>query len=114
MAGLGLARQRAADALGFGDSADQEASYNLAGAKSPAIDALIAAMQAAPTEEDFVAAARALDRVLLSGFLSFRCTTTATNGSPTGGGSPILTSCRAMGSRCLATFWKPGVAHKVE
>ena len=51
-----------------GDSAEQEASYNLAGAKSPAIDAMIAALQAAQTEEDFVAAARALDRVLLSGF----------------------------------------------
>jgi len=51
-----------------GDSAEQEASYNLAGAKSPAIDAMIAALQAAQTEEDFVTAARALDRVLLSGF----------------------------------------------
>ena len=30
-----------------GDSADQEASYNLAGARSPAIDAMIAALQAA-------------------------------------------------------------------
>jgi peptide/nickel transport system substrate-binding protein len=51
-----------------GDSADREASYNLTGAKSPAIDAMIAALQAARREEDFVAAARALDRVLLSGF----------------------------------------------
>ena len=51
-----------------GDSADQEASYNLAGAKSPAIDAMIAALQAARSPEDFVTAARALDRVLLSGF----------------------------------------------
>ncbi|MDI9847695.1 extracellular solute-binding protein [Rhodoblastus sp. 17X3] len=51
-----------------GDSAAQEASYNLAGAKSPAIDAMIAALQAAETREDFVTAARALDRVLLSGF----------------------------------------------
>jgi peptide/nickel transport system substrate-binding protein len=51
-----------------GDSAEQEASYNLAGAKSPAIDAMIAALQSARSDEDFVAAARALDRVLLSGF----------------------------------------------
>ena len=51
-----------------GDSAEQEASYNLTGAKSAAIDAMIAALQAAQTEEDFMAVARALDRVLLSGF----------------------------------------------
>jgi peptide/nickel transport system substrate-binding protein len=51
-----------------GDSADREASYNLAGAKNPAIDAMIAALQAARSEEDFITAARALDRVLLSGF----------------------------------------------
>ncbi|WP_374547017.1 extracellular solute-binding protein [Rhodoblastus sp.] len=51
-----------------GDSAAQEASYNLAGAKSPAIDAMIAALQAARGREEFVTAARALDRVLLSGF----------------------------------------------
>jgi peptide/nickel transport system substrate-binding protein len=50
------------------DSAAQEASYNLAGAKNPAIDAMIAALQAAKTREDFITAARALDRVLLSGF----------------------------------------------
>ncbi|WP_442916046.1 extracellular solute-binding protein [Lichenihabitans sp. Uapishka_5] len=49
-------------------SADQPASYNLAGARSPALDALIAAMLAARTHEDFVAAVRAYDRVLLSGF----------------------------------------------
>ncbi|WP_298352709.1 extracellular solute-binding protein [Rhodoblastus sp.] len=51
-----------------GDSADQEASYNLAGARNPAIDAMIAALQAARGREEFVTAARALDRVLLSGF----------------------------------------------
>jgi peptide/nickel transport system substrate-binding protein len=49
-------------------SADQEASFNLAGVKSPAADALIDAMLAAKTHEDFVAAVRAYDRVLLSGF----------------------------------------------
>jgi peptide/nickel transport system substrate-binding protein len=49
-------------------SADQDSSFNLAGAKSPAIDALIQAMLAAKTHEDFVTAVRAYDRVLLSGF----------------------------------------------
>ncbi len=49
-------------------SASQEASFNLAGASSPAIDALIAAMLAAKSREDFVTAVRAYDRVLLSGF----------------------------------------------
>jgi len=49
-------------------SATQEASFNLAGASSPAIDALIAALLAAKSHEDFVTAVRAYDRVLLSGF----------------------------------------------
>ena len=49
-------------------SAEQEASFNLAGVKSPAVDALINALLAAKTHEDFVAAVRAYDRVLLSGF----------------------------------------------
>ena len=49
-------------------SAEQEASFNLAGVKSPAIDAMINALLAAKTHEDFVAAVRAYDRVLLSGF----------------------------------------------
>ncbi len=49
-------------------SANQEASFNLAGAHSPAIDGLIDALLAASTPEDFTAAARALDRTLLSGF----------------------------------------------
>jgi peptide/nickel transport system substrate-binding protein len=49
-------------------SADQEGSFNLAGVKSPAVDALINALLAAKSHEDFVAAVRAYDRVLLSGF----------------------------------------------
>ena len=49
-------------------SANAEGAYNLAGAESPAIDAMIAAMLAAKTNEDFVAAVRALDRILISGF----------------------------------------------
>ena len=49
-------------------SADQEASFNLAGAKSPAIDGLIKDLLAARSHEDFVTAVRAYDRILLSGF----------------------------------------------
>lgn len=47
--------------------ADQPGSYNYAGVKNPAADAMIAAMLAAHSNEDFVSAVRALDRVLLSG-----------------------------------------------
>ena len=47
--------------------ADQPASFNLAGARSPALDAMINAMLAARTHDDFVAAVRAYDRILLSG-----------------------------------------------
>ncbi|MGO8797912.1 MAG: extracellular solute-binding protein [Roseiarcus sp.] len=49
-------------------SADMDSAYNICGAASPAIDAMIAALLAARTHEDFVAAVRALDRVLISGF----------------------------------------------
>jgi peptide/nickel transport system substrate-binding protein len=49
-------------------SAGQEASFNLAGVKSPAVDAMIDALLAAKTHDDFVTAVRAYDRVLLSGF----------------------------------------------
>jgi peptide/nickel transport system substrate-binding protein len=48
-------------------AADAEGSFNYAGVKSPAVDALIAAMLAATSREDFVSAVRALDRVLISG-----------------------------------------------
>lgn len=48
-------------------SAAQDASFNLAGARSPVIDAMIAALLSAETAEDFVTAVRAYDRVLLSG-----------------------------------------------
>jgi peptide/nickel transport system substrate-binding protein len=49
-------------------SAKQEASFNLPGAASPAIDAAIAAILAARSQEEFTAAVRTLDRLLLSGF----------------------------------------------
>jgi peptide/nickel transport system substrate-binding protein len=46
--------------------ADTQGSFNVSGLKSPAVDAMIATMLAAKTREDFVAAVRALDRLLLS------------------------------------------------
>ena len=49
-------------------SATQPASFNLAGASSPALDAMIAAMLAARSHDEFVTAVQAFDRVLLSGF----------------------------------------------
>lgn len=49
-------------------AADMEGAYNVAGVRSPAIDALIAAMLGADSEAGYIAAVRALDRVLLSGF----------------------------------------------
>ena len=49
-------------------SAEREASFNFAGARSPAVDAMIEAMLTATSQGDFAAAVRALDRVLLSGF----------------------------------------------
>jgi peptide/nickel transport system substrate-binding protein len=49
-------------------AADQPGTRNYMGIKSAAVDAMIAALLKAQTREDFVAAVRALDRVLLSGF----------------------------------------------
>jgi peptide/nickel transport system substrate-binding protein len=48
-------------------SADEQGSRNYMGVRSPAIDAMIAAMLKATAREDFVAAVRALDRLLISG-----------------------------------------------
>src|SRR5262249_25017941 len=48
-------------------AAGQNGSFNYAGAHEPAIDAVIKALLAARTHEDFVAAVRALDRILISG-----------------------------------------------
>ncbi|MEO1139096.1 MAG: extracellular solute-binding protein [Pseudomonadota bacterium] len=47
--------------------ADQPGSRNLMGMKSPAAEAMIGAMLSAQSREEFVAAVRALDRVLISG-----------------------------------------------
>jgi len=49
-------------------SAKMESSFNLAGAASPALDGLIARIVGSADKEDFIAAVRAFDRVLLSGF----------------------------------------------
>ena len=49
-------------------AAKAEGTFNLTGASSAAIDAMIEAILAANSHEDFVSAVRALDRVLLSGF----------------------------------------------
>jgi len=48
-------------------SAKQDGSFNYAGVESKGADAMIAAMLSAKTRAEFVAAVRALDRVLLSG-----------------------------------------------
>ncbi|MCB1381875.1 MAG: ABC transporter substrate-binding protein [Notoacmeibacter sp.] len=48
-------------------SRDQDGTYNFAGVANPAIDAMIAALVSARSQEDFVSAVRAYDRVLLSG-----------------------------------------------
>jgi peptide/nickel transport system substrate-binding protein len=48
-------------------AAGLDRSFNFPGVKEPAVDAMIAALLAAKSREDFVSAVRALDRVLLSG-----------------------------------------------
>ena len=53
----------------FGSSAaDNQGTRNYMGVKSQAVDAMIAAMLETRVRPDFVAAVRALDRVLMSGF----------------------------------------------
>ena len=49
-------------------AADSNGSRNYMGVKSAAVDAMIAALLKAQTRADVVAAVRALDRVLISGF----------------------------------------------
>ena len=49
-------------------AADNQGTRNYMGVRSPAIDAMIAAMLETRERGDFVAAVRALDRVLMSGF----------------------------------------------
>jgi peptide/nickel transport system substrate-binding protein len=50
------------------EAADLQGTRNYMGVRSKAIDAMIAALLKATAREDFVAAVRALDRVLMSGF----------------------------------------------
>lgn len=47
--------------------ADQPGSFNLAGVKDPVVDHMVLALLAARQREDFVDAARALDRALIAG-----------------------------------------------
>jgi peptide/nickel transport system substrate-binding protein len=49
-------------------SRDVPGTFNYAGAADPAIDAMIDAMLKARSQEDFVSAVRAFDRVLISGY----------------------------------------------
>lgn len=49
-------------------NAERKGSLNYAGVRSPAVDAVLQALLGAREREDFVAAVRALDRLLLSGF----------------------------------------------
>lgn len=49
-------------------AADIDGTFNVAGVKSPAVDAMIQAMLTARERTDFVAAVRAFDRLLISGF----------------------------------------------
>jgi peptide/nickel transport system substrate-binding protein len=49
-------------------AADRQGTRNYMGVKSPAIDAMIAALLKAESQDDFVSAVHALDRVLISGF----------------------------------------------
>ncbi|WP_254696020.1 extracellular solute-binding protein [Palleronia sp. THAF1] len=49
------------------DAADQEGSRNWMGVKSPAIDGLVQTMLSSEDKDDYVAAVRALDRVLTAG-----------------------------------------------
>jgi microcin C transport system substrate-binding protein len=60
--------QEYADMFGS-KAADMEDSGNLAGLKSPAVDALIARMTSAKRQEDLLPACRALDRVVMHSYL---------------------------------------------
>src|SRR6202012_1521807 len=48
-------------------AASQDGTRNYMGVRSPAVDAMVAAMLSARHRDDFVDAVRALDRVLISG-----------------------------------------------
>ena len=49
------------------EAADKEGSYNIIGIESPAVDDMIGNILTAQSNEDFVAATRALDRILTAG-----------------------------------------------
>ena len=50
------------------EAADRQGTRNYMGVKSPAVDAMVAALLRAESRDDFVTSVRALDRVLISGF----------------------------------------------
>ncbi len=75
--------------------ADAQGSFNLPGAREPAIDALIQAMVAAPTHDEFVTAVRAYDRVLISGFYVVPLFYLPNQWSHTGAASSIPTGRRS-------------------
>ena len=54
--------------IGRWSNGDATGTLNFAGVSNPAADAMINALMTARSQEDFVTAARALDRVLISGF----------------------------------------------
>jgi peptide/nickel transport system substrate-binding protein len=91
-------------------SADQDASFNLAGVKSAAVDAMIEALLAARSREDFVAAVRAYDRVLLSGFYVvplFHASDMWVAASATLARPAVLPAYGTpIGSSTLDTWWK--------
>ena len=85
-------------------AADEQGSRNYMGVRSPAIDAMIAAMLRARERPDFVAAVRALDRLLISG-----CYVVPLFYLPAAmGGALDLYRASRPARRCSATCRKPG------
>lgn len=65
--GLSLSPGNEQRAYWGGDSASTPGSRNLMGTEDPVIEAMIEAMLSAPSQADYIAAVRALDRVLTAG-----------------------------------------------
>ena len=86
-------------------AADQQGTRNYMGVRSAAVDAMIAAMLRARERPDFVAAVRALDRVLMSGSTSCRCFICPINGWRAGARSqhPARTS---LSGYLPETWWR--------
>ena len=69
IAGFGVSRMPGNEQFEMWGSqaGDQKGSYNIIGVKNPVVDALIKAVVTAQTKDDYEAAVKALDRVLLHG-----------------------------------------------